>query len=257
MYDQLSSDYDKFMDWSARLSLEIPYLEKILSDRGARRILDAACGTGMHALALAADGYEAAGVDSSPAMTAAAAAHATERTLRAEFRTAAFGCIAPSFTDESRFDAVLCLGNSLPHVSGPEGLIAALADFRELLNPGGLLILQNRNFDAVLAHRERWMDPQFHTGPEGETLFVRFYDFEPDGAILFHILTLRRAPGGEWRQSESSARLWPQRRGELMAALTEAGFAVEAAHGFVDGSAFDPARSPNLILIARRNGPPR
>ena len=61
MYDDFSQDYDRFVDWPGRLAVELPFLEARLKEGGARRVLDAACGTGMHALALAERGYEAAG----------------------------------------------------------------------------------------------------------------------------------------------------------------------------------------------------
>jgi glycine/sarcosine N-methyltransferase len=75
------------------------------------------------------------------------------------------------------FEAVLYLGNSLPHVLDEAGLAAALKDFAAVLRPGGLLVLQNR-----------WMEPQSAQAGRTEWLFVHFYDFLVDGTIDFNIL---------------------------------------------------------------------
>ncbi len=79
------------------------------------------------------------------------------------------------------FDVVLCLGNSLPHVNNQRELLIALLDFANFMNHNGLLIIQNRNFDAVRGVKERWMEPQSYRNATGEWVFLRFYDFLSDG----------------------------------------------------------------------------
>ncbi|MFM8320617.1 MAG: hypothetical protein ACKOC5_06835, partial [Chloroflexota bacterium] len=143
--------------------------------------------------------------------------------------------------------------NSLPHVLEPGGLAAALADFRACLRPGGLLLIQNRNFDQVLAQRQRWMGPEAHRAGEREWLFVRFYDFEPDGLITFNVLRLSRTGDGAWQQQPGSTRLWPQRRDDLLPHLAQAGFSEIRLYGSLSGEPFDPTSSPNLALVARRS----
>jgi glycine/sarcosine N-methyltransferase len=170
------------------------------------------------------------------------------------FLPAGFGGLEAAFRGHPLFpfDAVLCLGNSLPHLLTPQALSAALADFAACLCPGGRLILQNRNFDAVLARRARWMEPQAHNEGRREWLFVRFYDFDPDSLITFHILTLARADGGPWQQRETATRLRPQTQAGLLEALEPAGFGPMESFGGLDGSPFDPASSGNLVVVANR-----
>ncbi len=254
MYDALSSDYDYFVNWPNRLAAEMPFIEAQLrplgqADRPAR-VLDAACGTGMHVIELARRGYAADGADLSAGMIDKARANAAAARVAARFEAVGFGGLAAVFQG---YDAVLCLGNSLPHVLESDALAAALADFAACLHPGGLLLIQNRNFDAVLARRERWMGPEAHRQGEQEWLFVRFYDFDPDGRITFHILTLTRyTPADAWQQRLTSTRLHPQRKDELLPALQAAGFGALAVYGGLNGSPFDPQTSPNLVLAAYR-----
>jgi glycine/sarcosine N-methyltransferase len=261
MYDTFSSDYDRFVNWHTRLADELPFIESLLagvSANGKAHVLDAACGTGMHTIALAQRGYYCAGADLSAAMIERARDNAAAAGVEIPFAAVGFGGLQAEF--DSGFDAVLCLGNSLPHLLTPTDLTAALDDFAACLRPGGLLLIQNRNFDAVMAQRQRWMEPQAYQEPEDslsdgyterkEWLFLRFYDFEPDGLIRFNIVTLRRSADAPWEQAVSTTHLRPLPHAELTAALRSAGFGQFTAYGGLDGSVFEPGSSGNLILAA-------
>jgi len=256
MYDAFSSDYDRFVNWNARLAAEMPWLEQQLqqasqANQAPRRVLDAACGTGRHAIALAQRGYAAAGADLSVSMVERARQNAKVAGVQARFEAAGFGRLRETFGPET-FDAVLCLGNSLPHVLSSTELAEAVEDFAACLRTGGLLIVQNRNFDAVMAQGERWMEPQAHQEEAQEWIFVRFYDFDPDGLITFNILTLKREQPGGWRQQASATRLCPLVEAELIPALTAAGFKEIKAYGNMSGAPFEAETSGNLVVTARR-----
>jgi len=249
MYDTFSSDYDRFVSWPGRLEYEMPFLQSLLPP--GSRLLDAACGTGMHAIELARRGYRASGADLSAPMIARARENASRAGQNVDFKAAGFGGLAQAFG--GGFDALLCLGNSIPHLIHLADLRAALGDFAASLRPGGILVLQNRNFDAVLQNRARWMEPQAHREGDAEWLFLRFYDYLPDGLIQFNILTLKRgAPQAAWAQTQQSTLLTPWQQAELTAALQEAGFEQIASYGDMQGKPFDPASSGNLILSAIR-----
>ncbi|NMC55101.1 MAG: class I SAM-dependent methyltransferase [Chloroflexi bacterium] len=254
MYDEFSTHYDRFVNWQSRLAYEMPFLEQQMRRSGSGggfRVLDSACGTGMHTIELARRGYAAAGADLSAKMIERARENAVSTGVAARFEAAGFGQLQAAFGAEA-FDVLLCMGNSLPHVLSAPELAAALDDFAACLRPGGLLLVQNRNFDAVLESRQRWMEPQSFREGEREWVFVRFYDFEPDGKIAFNILTLERSPQGDWSQQLTTTWLWPQRESELLSALAAAGFGEVIRYGDMQGAPFDPQTSPNLILTARK-----
>jgi SAM-dependent methyltransferase len=250
MYDDFSTEYDRFVNWPSRLAYEMPFILEKLEEAGARRVLDTACGTGMHAIALAQAGYEAAGADISAGMIARARVNAQAAAVTMDLQQAGFGHLEKTFSP-GRFEAVLCLGNSLPHVLSAELVVAALADFAACMKPGGLLVIQNRNFDAIMSGRSRWMEPQ--TAQEGGTewLFLRFYDFEPDGMLSFNILTLRRTGQMNWQQSIGTTQLRPLLAEDLKTALEECGFQFPRLYGDMTGAPFDAASSGNLIICAR------
>ena len=256
MYEAFSSDYDRFVNWNARLAAEMPWIEQQLQQapqpsRAPRRVLDAACGTGMHTIALAQRGYAAAGADLSASMVERARQNAAAAGVAATFQAAGFGTLAQTF-GKGAFDAVVCLGNSLPHVLSSAELAYVLVDFAACLRPDGLLIVQNRNFNAVMAHGERWMEPQAHREETREWIFIRFYDFDPDGLITFNILTLRREEPGDWTQVAAATRLRPLLQTELSMALTAAGFKDIQSYGNMSGAPFEPEKSGNLVATALR-----
>jgi SAM-dependent methyltransferase len=261
MYDTFSADYDRFVNWPARLAAELPFIEgqlQAVAGQGNRlaQVLDTACGTGMHAIALAQRGYAAAGADLSAGMIQRARANAATAGVSPRFETAGFEELARVFGPRG-FDALLCLGNSLPHLLAPADLAAALDDFATCLRPGGLLLIQNRNFDAVLARRERWMEPQAHHEGEAEWLFLRFYDFDPDGLLTFNIVTLHRAAAAPWAQQITATRLRPLRQADLLAALGRAAFVDLTCYGDMAGAPFDPETSGNLVVAAKLPSEPR
>jgi glycine/sarcosine N-methyltransferase len=168
-----------------------------------------------------------------------------------KFEVAGFGQHAGATKGE--FDAALILGNSLPHIVSAAALDQALADLHSVLKPSGLLFVQNRNFDRVLAQRDRWMPNQEHVEADRQWIFSRFYDWEQDGAITFNVVTLRREGDGPWRSRVDSTRLWPMRHAELIEALERAGFDHIELWGDMQGAEYNAASSPNTIIIARRD----
>lgn len=253
LYDALADDYDRFVSWEGRLAHELPFIEALFRGHGVRHVLDAACGTGHHAIALARRGYRVAGADLSSPMVERARQNAAAAGVEVAFAVAGFGALrllrtpAGQATGEA-FDAVLCLGNSLPHLVTPPALAAALADFAALLRPGGLLLIQNRNFDRVWAARERFMPLQSYPDEDGEWLFIRFYDFH-ESTVTFNMIRLRRTAEG-WTQDIQSTELRPIFRDDLAQALAAAGFAGITFYGGYDRSPFDTAHSADLIALA-------
>lgn len=263
MYDTFSADYDRFVNWEGRLAFEMPFIEAQMQTldappQGTRRVLDAACGSGMHTIALAQRGYIACGADLSAAMISRARQNAgtlLPNPAAVQFAVAGFGGLARAFAAMLPFDAVLCLGNSLPHALTPQVLAETLADFAACLRPGGLLLVQNRNFDAVLAERQRWMEPQAYQEGDHEWIYLRFYDFpEAEPTIQFNIITLERRANSGWQQRVSATPLYPLRKDALEAALRAAGFGEVRWYGSLNGEPFDTHSSGNLVAAARKNG---
>jgi glycine/sarcosine N-methyltransferase len=254
-YDGLGEDYDRMVSWQGRLEREQAFFKRVFDESAARSVLDAACGTGMHAIAFARGGLSCAAADLSPAMIGRARDNAAAAGVVVDFQVAAFGELARKFAGP--FDALTCLGNSLPHLLDDSSLAACLADFARLLRPGGLLVIQNRNYDRVLRERQRFMPLSTRSDEQGETLFLRISDFAGPGGpgaaderIDFTIVTLKKR-AGSWTQAVQTTPLRALRRATMQRALGAAGFTSVQLYG---SYAMVPADSPDaadLVAVAR------
>ncbi|MBY8886263.1 methyltransferase domain-containing protein [Streptomyces sp. PTM05] len=112
------------------------------------RVLDVGLGQGTQALRLARGGHQVTGLESDPAMLAAAREElsAEPEGIRERVRLIeGDGRETGRHFEPGSFDVVLCHG-VLMYVSDPDALLAGLA---RVLAPGGLLSLLVRNADAL------------------------------------------------------------------------------------------------------------
>lgn len=248
-YDALGEDYDRFVNWEQRLAFEMPFMLDLFARHSVRRVLDLASGTGMHAIALARQGYQATAADISTTMVRRAQANVAAVGVPVDVQHFGFGQIAAHVAEP--LDAITCLGNSLPHLTTPEDLHAALADMAHALRPGGLVLLQSRNWDRVLARGERFMPPEAHDIDGRHWAFLRFYDFEGE-TLRFNMVRLYREADGPWRSVVDSTTLRPWPAQELHRALEAAGLEQITAHGSLQGEPFEAQTSADLVLVALR-----
>lgn len=246
LYDNLADSYDMLISWKRRLKREKPFFKRIFKEYGVKRILDTACGTGMHAIAFHDWGYHVTGSDLNGKMVEKSRENAGERGI--EF-------IQAGFTDMEKvggmYDAVTCLGNSLPHVLADDDLLASLASMYGAILPGGVLIIHGNNYDRVLALKERFMP--LATGKRGNQtyLFIRFFDFHDDDLLTFNVLTLEN-DSNEWQMHPDSSTHKALTRGLLQHMLEKTGFVNIQIYGGYPDQPFDPIESDNLIITAQR-----
>jgi SAM-dependent methyltransferase len=269
-YDALAPMFDVMTDWDARLASEGPFLRDQLAAAGARRVLDVACGSGGHVLWLAQQGYQAAGVDASPAMIALAQQRAAALGLDVVFEVADLtpqppplpgeegNCTPPRVGERpgvgSEFDAVLCLGNSLPHLLTQADLVLALRGMTRRLREDGLLILQNLNYDLRWQKQPRWFMAQGGELAGQPVLVWRFADYDaPAGRIQLHIALFLQG-GRDWGVEVHTTPQRPLFRADLLAALAEAGFDRAETFGrmALPTEPFAAESSGDLVVVARR-----
>lgn len=140
--------WDQLIDWDARAASEGEFFIEELKNRGKHRILDVATGTGFHSVRLAQAGFDVVSADGSPEMLAKAFENGRKRghilrTVQADWRWL-------NRDIHTKFDAVICLGNSFTHLFDERDRRKALAEFYAALRHDGLLILDQRNYDGIL-----------------------------------------------------------------------------------------------------------
>jgi len=249
-YDRLAPLFDVMTDWAGRLAVEGPFLFRLLEQADAHTVLDAACGSGGHALALAARGYQVVGTDASPAMIALARAKAADG-AGVSFHVAELGTLASRFPP---VDVVLCLGNSLPHLLTEAELSNALVDLAACVRPGGVLVLHNLNYDRRWQMRPRWFAVNSGLYQERQVLIWRFADYldVPEPRISFHIAVFRQGNTGDWSVEVNSTPQRPLFHADLTRLLSAAGLTDIHCYGDLTGIPFVVDASPDLVIVARR-----
>jgi SAM-dependent methyltransferase len=122
-----------------------PWIDRLPA--GAR-VLDCAAGPGTLAVGLAQRGYAVEATDISPEMITRTRALAREHGLDVP----ADVCAWEDLGGEPRFDAVLCVGNSLAHAQDRRAALTAMGG---VLRPGGLLLITSRNWERERAGGSR------------------------------------------------------------------------------------------------------
>jgi SAM-dependent methyltransferase len=248
-YDRLAEFFDVMTDWQSRLAIELPFLETTLARHHVQAVLDAACGTGGHAIALAQRGYRVAGADISAQMIARAQTNATRAGVAIPFHVARFQDLYATFG--TQFDAVLCLGNSLPHVLSDAAALESLLNMRGCLRAGGVLILHNLNYDKRWKEKPRWFAVNSGTLENRETLVWRFADYhESAGLITFNIALFTKNENGAWSVQVQSTPQRPYRQSEIEMLLRRAGFREMVFYGNLQGAPFDVEQSADLVAVA-------
>jgi glycine/sarcosine N-methyltransferase len=152
------------------------------------------------------------------------------------------------------YDALLCLGNSLPHLLTQADLVAAARSMASVLRPGGLLILQNLNYDLRWQKQPRWFAAQGGELDGQPVLVWRFAEYDvPAGRIDFHIALFRQGER-DWKVDVHTTPQRPLFQVDLLAALAEAGFgeAQTYARMTAPSEPFDAGKSGDLVVTARK-----
>ena len=183
--------WDDLIDWDARAKSEGDFFIRALKERGCKKVLDVATGTGFHSIRLIEEGFEVFSADGSPVMLAKAFENARKRghvlrTIHADWRWL-------NRDVHGKYDAIICLGNSFTHLFDERDRRKTLAEFYAALRHDGILILDQRNYDAILDHGFSSKHTFYYAGEDVEAVpehvdegLARFRYTFPDKSV-FHL----------------------------------------------------------------------
>jgi len=190
--------WDDLIDWDKRAQSEGGFFIDALRKRGAQRVLDVATGTGFHSIRLIEAGFDVVCADGSPNMLARAFENGKRRghiiqTVQADWRWL-------NRDVHGKYDAVICLGNSFTHLFSEHDRRKALAEFYAALKHDGVLILDQRNYDAILdrgfdsQHKYYYCGDEVLAEPEHvDDGLARFrYSFKDGSVFHLNMFPLRR-----------------------------------------------------------------
>lgn len=160
------------------------------NNHSGNTVLDVACGTGVDSIMLIEQGFNVVSCDASDKMLKYALKTRWDRRKEEAFdnwniEEANWLTLPEDISNipmsGDGFDAVICLGNSFAHLPDFEGNLnnqkIAIANFHSLLKPGGILVIDHRNYDAILGHgnvptRNVYYNSEFVTNIKVSNLYV-------------------------------------------------------------------------------------
>jgi SAM-dependent methyltransferase len=153
---RMAARYDMTFASTALFATDTRFMDEVLPPPPAK-VVDLGCGTGRHVVHLARRGYEVTGVDLSEHMLAQARSKVEAEGLPARLvrgDICSLGELA-----SGAFDGAVCMFSTLGLLKGRKLRLAALAEARRLLRPGGAYVFHVHNRLHNLTHSEgrRWL----------------------------------------------------------------------------------------------------
>ena len=239
--------YDRGINWDARLKREIPVLTEVFGPPGSGGVLDAGCGPGRQATALAGLGYPITGLDADAAMVEYASGRANDAGVAMNFVHGTYREMTNLVA--GGFDGVYCLANSLAAAGERRACQEAVRNFATVLRAGGRLFVQILNFRAMRGETPCVRGPRVAVCDGVEYVSVRHFTFGVDTCRVTNVTTWK---DGTWHQQAHGAVLFPVDVDDITQWCGEAGLGIDALYGSYAKEPFHTDRSVDLIVVATK-----
>lgn len=243
-YADWAQSYDKFGAITEINEEEEAFLASVFSKYKVKNALDCACGTGPHLYLLSKLGVDVCGSDYSEAMLKACEENLSREGIDMTLKKADFRYLEQVWVE--KYDAVLCMTQSIAHLHIREDLVTAFKSMRERLNDGGVLIMTQGTTHLTLQDRFRF------------DLVVNNQDFSRvfsrdigEGFQTINILDIYHSDRVN-KMETNSVHIKIILDDEYESLLTEAGFSKVNIYGGYDMEPYDSEKSWKLIVVAER-----
>jgi ubiquinone/menaquinone biosynthesis C-methylase UbiE len=243
-YADWAQSYDKFGAIIDINEKEEAFLVSVFSKYKVKNVLDCACGTGPHLYLLSKLGVDIRGSDYSEAMLKACEENLSKEGIDVIIKKADFRYLEKVWIE--KFDAVLCMTQSIAHLHTHEDLITAFKSMHERLNDSGILIMTQGTTHLTLQDRFRF------------DLVVNNQDFSrvfsrdiAEGFQTVNILVIYHSDKVN-KMETNSVHIKIILDDEYESLLNEAGFSKVNIYGGYDMSPYDKENSWKLIVVAER-----
>jgi len=156
----LVSMWREFIDWDKRRKGEDNFLVKQFQARGVKKIFDASVGDGCDSIYLLKQGFDVTSNDLDETFIAKALENAKAENVQLKITRFDWRKLDTELAQES-FDAVILLGNSLTYLFDEKDQLETLRQFKRLLRSGGVLVIDERNYQYILDNREKILQGDF------------------------------------------------------------------------------------------------
>lgn len=223
-YNNISEKYDWFFSsWEGIMERQMSELVPILQGHGVKSVLDCACGTGLQAIGLAKEGYSVVGSDLSKGMIEKAWQNANNAGISIKLIESDFRELNTIIPD--KFDAVMCMGNSIPHLITETDVKKALCSMSNCLYDKGLIVIEMRDYDELIATKRRFMPIRVNS-QKGDNLITIIYVLDYlESIITFNVVyIIQDMKTGQSKIEVESVDYNPIQSHDFVKWLSEVGF---------------------------------
>jgi ubiquinone/menaquinone biosynthesis C-methylase UbiE len=235
VFDEMGWFWAEIADES-QTQRQIRFLKAKLSPEGS--VLDVACGTGRHTIALYKAGFDVVGLDISSNLLRIAKKRGASALVRGDMRFLPF--------KHEAFTVAVSMDNSFGYLPSEKEDEQSLVEVKRVLKAGSLFLLDVFNriklqekYNSMAASPKSYEYPSFTLQQERSV--------SPDGDWLCDHWTVKPHKGDQVQVFDHKARLYTY--AQLESILSEADFTVESIFGDYEKQPFSAA-SPRLIIKA-------
>ena len=212
--------------WRADVAAARDALAAVLGEARGRAVLDASCGTGRQALALAQLGWRVTGTDITRHSLEIARERAALLGVSIDLQACDMRELSRHFREA--FACVITCG-ALDNVSEDDGIGRALAGMYAALRPGGVWYLWLRDLEWVVAHETRYRFAGRRRVPHGQVITVEDWQVESATHVVhvyahLHEDRRRTFPDEPWHTEAFGYRRRILRKTDLADSLRDTGF---------------------------------
>ncbi|MBN1522233.1 MAG: class I SAM-dependent methyltransferase [Candidatus Aureabacteria bacterium] len=240
--------YHLAVDWEKRLSNELPFFYKIFKENDSEKILDCACGTGHHVIALARLGFSASGSDIDPMAIRIAREKAKKEKVSALFSVADFSNLREyGFKD---YDAVFCVGNSFSLAGSLKKIARSFLEIHAVLRDGGLFIFQVLNYPRIFRKRDEWVPAREVDHKKRTHLFLKRFRAKGKRISVLWIHLWREKD--KWKAETKESLLLPLPKSWIACSLKKAGFRKIRFFGSYQSEKIVPDSRDIIVVCQKR-----
>ncbi len=236
-YDSISEWYDEIFPVNNN---QAEFVKFVFENLKEKQLADIGCGTGNLCLLLAPVVKHITGVDPDQGMLEIAntkgKAYTNTKFIRADMLQ------TNQLFSASSLDGLLCIGNTLVHLSNTEEMRLFFLQSTQVLKPRGKIIIQIINYDHILSNKVENL-PII----ENENIrFIRKYEIQDfDKPLVFATRLIVKETGKEF---SNRVVLYPLRKKQLNNLLLQAGFKNLEFYGDFSGN---PLHDKSISLIVK------
>jgi len=241
-FESSADYYEVLYDNVKRLEREAPLLTSVFKCAPGKRVLDVACGAGLHAEFFAKLGANVRGSDISGQMLEHARvqhSHPNIRYTMGDMRKITGG----------PWDLIVCLGNSLSLIDGTDELAKTFESVSSSLVSEGLFFFQILNYESESAKKPRHRVERKKTGDREVVAIKDLVPYEDKTLLSLSFFIFEESGSSHVSETTILSNLTLEQIAEVSKGT---GMEIVETYGGYNLSAFDSETSSDLICLLRK-----